>query len=102
MVGQTVTHSKQEIHSAESIWLRLDTLIFTGQFLLHKLQWIQVLFSLFILNDDGYFLASQKEQQNVGRVNPNKFEKPENSNSKLIFVVGLNCWTGKAYFADIN
>lgn len=59
-------------------------------------------FSLFILNDDGYFLACQKEQQNVGRVNPNKFEKPENSNSKLIFVVGLNCWTGKAYFADIN
>ena len=59
-------------------------------------------FSLFILNDDGYFLACQKEQQNVGRVNPNKFEKPESSNSKLIFVVGLNCWTGKAYFADIN
>lgn len=59
-------------------------------------------FSLFILNDDGYFLACQKEQQNVGRVNPNKFEKPENSNSKLIFVVGLNSWIGKAYFAENN
>lgn len=59
-------------------------------------------FSVFILNDDGYFQACQKEQRNVGRVNPHKFEKPENSNTKLIFVVGLNIWTGKAYFADIN
>ena len=62
----------------------------------------KIYFSVFILNDDGYFQACQKEQRNVGRVNPNKFEKPESSNSKLIFVVGLNCWTRKAYFADIN
>ena len=62
----------------------------------------KIYFSVFILNDDGYFQACQKEQRNVGRVSPNKFEKPENSNSKLIFVVGLNSWSGKAYFAENN
>lgn len=62
----------------------------------------KIYFSVFILNDDGYFQACQNEQRNIGRVNPSKFERPESSNSKLIFVVGLNCWTGKAYFADIN
>ena len=46
----------------------------------------KIYFSVFILNDDGYFQACQKEQRNVGRVNPSKFEKPESSNSKLIFV----------------
>ena len=59
-------------------------------------------FALFILNDDGYFLSCQNEQRNVGRVNPDKFEKTERSHSKLIFVVGFNCWSGKAYFAENN
>ena len=60
----------------------------------------KIYFSVFILNDDGYFLACQKEQQDIGRKNLSKFEKTENSNSKLIFVVGLNCWTNKAYFVE--
>ena len=62
----------------------------------------KIYFSLFILNDDGYFQACQKEQRNVDRLNPAKFEKSERSHSKLIFVGGLNCWSGKAYFAENN
>lgn len=62
----------------------------------------KIYFSVFILNDDGYFQSCQKEQQDIGRKNLSKFEKPENSNSKLIFVVGLNCWTNKAYFVEKN
>lgn len=49
-----------------------------------------IYFSLFILNDDGYFQA--KKEQNIARTSVSKFVDVEKSNSKLIFVVGKNYW----------
>lgn len=49
-----------------------------------------IYFSLFILNDDGYFQA--KNEQNIERTSVSKFVDVEKSRSKLIFVVGKNYW----------
>lgn len=59
-------------------------------------------FSVFVLNDDGYFLANKKEEKSISELNINDFERPEFSHSKLIFVVGYNYWAEKTSFVKDN
>lgn len=59
-------------------------------------------FSVFILIDDGYFQTFDKNGGTAKRLNVDKFEKVEFSKSKLILVVGYNCWLGEAYFVENN
>jgi len=53
----------------------------------------KVSFSIFLLNDTGYFQANN-ENKSVKRTSVSKFTDVENSESKLIFVVGKNLWEG--------
>jgi len=49
-----------------------------------------IYFSIFLLNDDGYFKTFK--EQKIGRASLSNFENAKNSESKLIFVVGKNMW----------
>lgn len=59
-------------------------------------------FAVFILIDDGYFQAFPECKDNSDRIKVEQFEKAELSQSKLILVVGYNCWCRSAYFAENN
>lgn len=59
-------------------------------------------FSVFILADDGYFQTLENNEADFKRLNVDKFEKVEFSKSKLILVVGHNCWTVNAFFCENN
>lgn len=49
-------------------------------------------FSVFVLNDTGYFDARNEKEAN--KINTSSFRSVEESESKLIFVVGKNMWNG--------
>jgi hypothetical protein len=49
-------------------------------------------FSIFILNDTGFFQANKKSK--IAKTAVDAFDSPENSGTKLIFAVGKNTWNG--------
>lgn len=59
-------------------------------------------FAVFVLIDDGYFQTFPETKENSNRTKIEKFEKAEFSKSKLLFVVGHNCWSGNAFFSENN
>lgn len=56
-----------------------------------------IYFSIFVLNDTGFFKVKEKNEKADKRYT-NTFEKVEFSESKLIFVAGKNQWTTKNSF----
>ncbi len=51
-----------------------------------------IYFSVFILNDSGFFDA--RNEKDVDKLNTSSFKSVEDSASKLIFVAGKNLWSG--------
>lgn len=51
-----------------------------------------IYFAVFILNDTGFFEAHYENE--ADKLNTNTFKSVEESESKLIFVVGKNMWKG--------
>jgi hypothetical protein len=58
-----------------------------------------IYFSVFLVNDTGYFHANN-ENNSIKGTNISKFTDVEKSESKLIFVVGKNLWDGWGYNWD--
>ena len=59
-------------------------------------------FSIFVLNDTGFFDAREEaeEGKGVSKTNTNSFKSVEESRSELIFVAGKNEWEGWGYDWD--
>lgn len=57
----------------------------------------KIYFSIFVLNDTGFFKAKEKNEKNekADKEYTNTFEDVESSESKLIFVVGKKDWSEK-------
>ncbi|AIY12558.1 hypothetical protein [Cellulophaga baltica] len=52
----------------------------------------KIYLSVFLLNDSGFFQAKVKDK-NISKFNLSKYDKPENSKTKLIFAAGKDKWT---------
>lgn len=50
------------------------------------------IFSIFLINDSGYFMSNNKEK--IYKTKVSAFESEEESETKLIFVIGKNIWEG--------
>lgn len=59
----------------------------------------EIHFSIFVLNDTGFFKAKEKNEK-TDKPYTYTFENVEFSESKLIFVVGKNQWIGKGFAKD--
>lgn len=55
-------------------------------------------FSVFLVNDSGYFVANSKEK--ISKTKVSAFEDVEDSETNLIFVIGKNYWEGWGYNWD--
>ncbi|WP_407508343.1 hypothetical protein [Elizabethkingia anophelis] len=55
-------------------------------------------FAILILNDSGYFDA--RNEKDANKLNTSSFKSVEESESKLIFVVGKNMWSGWGMYWD--
>lgn len=58
-----------------------------------------IAFSVFLVSDTGYFLT-KNENKDALKKHINAYETPENSETKLIFVVGKNKWKSEGVFTD--
>ncbi len=58
----------------------------------------QIYFSIFLLNDTGYF--ESRQDNNIAKTSVGKFKLVEDSKSELIFVIGKNMWDGWGYDWD--
>lgn len=61
----------------------------------------EIHFSIFVLNDTGFFQAKE-EKEKADEKYTNTFEDVESSESKLIFVVGKNLWASANSFTKNN
>lgn len=55
-------------------------------------------FSIFLLNDNGFFKANNERK--INKTSISKFTDSDDSESELIFVVGKNLWEGWGYNWD--
>lgn len=57
----------------------------------------EINFSIFLLCDTGYF--ESRKDNTISKLEINKYKSPQDSSTKLIFVVGKNTWS---FFSESN
>ena len=92
-------HQKGKGKLSNWAWDWLSMYFYLFHFGTEKVSEDEITFGVFLMADDGYFRARQSTKD-LGKKEVDNFYEIENSETKLIFVVGKNHWQREGLFGD--